>query len=79
MWVPPHWTAEQASLFTDFLGDVVQAVWDEHDHAIVDLIVEHGRISGDCRCRVCRTSEPDEGDDCYDPADDVEMEDDIPF
>jgi len=52
MRVPHHWTAEQAFLFTDFLGDVLQAIWDQHDAAIVDVIVEHGRVSGGVESRV---------------------------
>ena len=79
MRVPHHWTAEQAFLFTDFLGDVLQAIWDQHDAAIVDVIVEHGRVSGGCGCRLCRPYRPDGDEDGYDPADDEDIEDDIPF
>jgi len=77
MRVPHHWTAEQASLFTDFFGDILQAIWDEHDDAIVEIIVEHGRISGGCRCRLCGPAGPEDDEGCYDPADDED--DDIPF
>jgi len=88
MQVPPHWTAEQAWLFTDFFGHVLEAIWDVHDHAVVEIIIEHERVSGGCRCRLCRPYAPHEDDDChdpadhkdcYDPADDEDMEDDIPF
>ena len=79
MRVPPHWTAEQASLFTDFLGHVLQAIWDEHDDAIVGLIVEHGGIRGGCRCRVCSAGGADEDGGPDDPAGDEDGGDDIPF
>jgi len=53
MRVPPRWTAEQASLFVDFVGHVSDAIWAEHEGAVVDLIVEHGGIQAGCRCRLC--------------------------
>jgi len=79
MRVPPHWTTEQALLFTDFLGQVVDAICNEHHDSLVGLIVDHGRTNGGCICRVCRPYGPDEDEDRCDPADGEDLEDDIPF
>lgn len=76
MRVPPLWTAEQASHFTDFLGHVLEAIWDEHSDAIVDLIVNHGGTRGGCLCRDCRPYDPAPEEPSHDPAD---IDDDIPF
>ena len=75
MRVPPRWTAEQASLFVDFVGHVSDAIWAEHEGAVVDLIVEHGGIQAGCRCRLCRPLGAQE-DDCYTLEDE---DDDIPL
>ena len=75
MRVPPRWTAEQASLFVDFVGHVSDAIWAEHEGAVVDLIVKHDGIQRGCRCRLCRPLGADE-DDCYALEDE---DDDIPF
>lgn len=77
--VPGHWTADQATLFTDFLAHLLDAIWRQHEAAMVDLIIDHLRVPGGCRCRICSPNGLPENEDGYDPADDDGSSDDIPL